>query len=271
MEGNKEKSYLLLVFGAVIISLIVASLFRWVIRPLHRLGQSLETGRSEALAGLQHTYDEFGDLARQVAHSFLQQDALRESQVRLHQAVELRGRLARDLHDGIIQSIYAVGLGLEAVRNLQATNPAESDQRLAACQQMLNDSLCQLRNFIEALEPEEQRAHNLAQSLTTLAATMRSLQPIAISADTDPNLDGQISAHQEMHLLQMAREAVSNAVRHSDARHVRISLRSAPGGLAVLKVADDGNGFDPALRTDTGRGLLNLASRAREIGAELRA
>lgn len=270
LQSNREESFLLIGFGLAIISVLVVSLSHWVIRPLHRLTLSLETGHSEPLAGLRRSPDEFGHLARQVAHSFVQQEALRDSEERLRQSLDLRGRLARDLHDGIIQSIYAAGLSLESVRNLRATDPAAADQRLATCQRMLNDTLWQVRNFIEALEPEEERGQTLAQSLTALAATMRSLQAIAISVDTDQELARRIGGHQEMHLLQMAREAVSNALRHSGAKEVRIVLQTAPDGLAVLEISDDGAGFDPALRTGSGRGLLNLASRARDLGADLR-
>jgi signal transduction histidine kinase len=268
-KSNRDEAVLLIAFGTVIILVVVAGLSHWVIRPLHRLGQSLEAGTSKHLGKLPHSTDEFGHIARQVAQSFEQRDALRASEERHRQSGDLRGRLARDLHDGIIQSIYAAGLGLESARNLRATDPAGAEQRLAICQQMLNDTLWQVRNFIEALEPEDERQPTLAQSLSTLATTMRSLQDISILAEADHNLARRIGRHQEMHLLQMAREAVSNALRHSGASQVRISLKPAPNGRAVLEIADDGTGFDPALHTGTGRGLLNLTSRTREIGATL--
>lgn len=269
LRGNRTEAVLMYAFGAVIISVIVLGLSHWVMRPLQLLGHSLATGRSEPLAGLQRSADEFGHLARQVAQSFVQQAALRDREDQLHQAIELRGRLARDLHDGIIQSIYAAGLSLESVRNLQAVDPAAADQRLATCQKMLNDTLWQVRNFIEALEPEVEHARNLASSLTTLATTMGSVQPIAITAAADEELSRRIGPLQEMHLLQMVREAVSNALRHSGATQVRISLQADGDGGALLEISDNGHGFDPALRTGTGRGLVNLASRAREIGGTL--
>lgn len=269
LKSNQGESFLLYVCGAVIISVIVFGLSLWVIRPLQLLGRSLETGRSDSLAELQRSPDEFGHLARQVAESFVQRDALRTSEEHQRQLLDLRGRLARDLHDGIIQTVYAAGLGLESARQLRATDPAAAEQRLATCQQMLNDTLWQVRNFIDALEPQEESTQTLTQALATLAANMRSLQSIGIVAETDHALDRQIGKHQEMHLLQMAREAVSNALRHSGAKQVRITLHPAADGQAVFEVADDGTGFDPALRSGTGRGLANLASRAREIGGQL--
>lgn len=269
LKNNSDEAYMLFALGTTIILVVTIGLSYWVIRPLHLLGQSLETGRSDSLARLQHSSDEFGHLARQVAQSFGQRDALRTSEEHQRQLLDLRGRLARDLHDGIIQSVYAAGLGLESARNLRSTDPAAAEQRLATCQQMLNHTLWQVRNFIEALEPQEESTQTLAQSLATLAANMRSLQSIGIVAVADEALAQRIGKHQEMHLLQMARESVSNALRHSGAKQVRITLHPAADGQAVFEVADDGTGFDPALRSGTGRGLANLASRAREIGGQL--
>jgi signal transduction histidine kinase len=268
-QGNRQEALLLYAFGAVIISVIVFGLSHWVVRPLQMLAKSLETGRSDSLTGLLRSADEFGHLARQVAQSFGQRDALRDSEEHQRQSLDLRGRLARDLHDGIIQSIYAAGLSLENVRNLRASDPAAADQRLATCQQMLNDTLWRVRNFIEALEPVEESTQTIAQALATLAANMRSLQSIGIVAVTDQPLAQRIGRQQETHLLQMAREAVSNALRHSGATQVRISLHPTGDNQAVLEIADNGVGFDSALRTGTGRGLVNLASRTREIGGTL--
>jgi signal transduction histidine kinase len=258
----------LYVFGFTAIGVIVAGASHWVIRPLNQLAHSLESGRSDAIRKLQTHADEFGYLARQVTQSFVQRDALRDSEERLRHSLDLRSRLARDLHDGIIQSIYAAGLGLEGIRNLPTTD-AVTAQRLIACQQMLNDTLWQVRKFIETLEPEGESTQSPGQSLATLAASMQSLQSIPISAELDPALAGRIGPHQELHLLQMARELLSNALRHSGARRVWLSLRTLPEGIAQLEIADDGHGFDPTVRTGHGRGLINLAARAREIGAQL--
>lgn len=268
IEGNRDESYLLYIFGLTVLGVIVASVSRWVVRPLDQLGRSLESGRSDAIRQLQEEADEFGHLARQVTQSFVQRDALRDSEERLRHSLDLRSRLARDLHDGIIQSIYAAGLGLEGVRNLPTTD-SSTGQRIVACQQMLNDTLWQVRKFIETLEPEGESTQTPGQSLATLAASMQSLQSIPISAKLDPALAGRIGPHQELHLLQMARELLSNALRHSGARQVRLALLTLPDGLAQLEISDDGHGFDPAVRTGRGRGLINLAARAREIDAQL--
>jgi signal transduction histidine kinase len=181
----------------------------------------------------------------------------------------LHDRLARDLHDGIIQSIYAAGLGLESARNLLRTDSAAADHRLETCQRMFNDTLWQVRNFIQVLEPEPPADQATLQSLATLVSNMQALQPIPILADIEKNLTGRITPQQELHLLHMTREILSNAVRHSGARQVRFSLRMADTDQVCLEVVDDGAGFDPAAPPASGRGLANLAARAREIDARL--
>ena len=74
---------------------------------------------------------------------------------------------------------------------------------------------------------------------------------------------------QEVHALQIARECISNALRHGDAKKVLITLAAADRATALM-VRDDGNGFEPARTNGSGSGLQNLASRAREMGGTLR-
>ena len=269
IAGNERESLLLYTFAVVVLLAGVFTLSRWVILPLRQLSQSLESGETVPIRELQRNPDEFGHLARQAAQSFLQRDALRESEERLRQWMALHERLGRDLHDGIIQTIYAAGLGLESARNQLHTDPAAAAQRLASCQRMFNDTLWQVRSFIHAIEPERPIGQSPAQSLAALVSTMQSLQPIPILADIDQTLAAKIQPKQEINLLHMTREMLSNAIRHARATQVKITLRPHPDGLARLEVTDDGAGFDPAADNPTGRGLANLAARARDLDGRL--
>ena len=269
IAGNEDEAYLLYAFGAVVILTVVVTLTRWVIRPLNQLSRSLESGNPAPILGLQRRSDEFGHLARQIAQSFNQRDALRDSEAHLRRWMALHDRLARDMHDGIIQSIYAAGLGLESARNLLRTDSVAADHRLETCQRMFNDTLWQVRNFIQVLEPETPADQGSVQSLATLVSNMQALQPIPILASIEKGLTSWISPQQELHLLHMTREILSNALRHSGASQVRFSLRAEGVDYVRLEVADDGEGFDPAASPASGRGLANLAARAREIDARL--
>lgn len=269
LRSNREETYLLYGFGLAVIAVLTFTLSVAVLRPLQQLARSLDANNPTPIRDLQQGSDEFSHLARQVAESFRQREALREGEERLHQWMALHERLGRDLHDGIIQSIYAAGLGLESARNLLHTDPAAAEQRLASCQRMFNDTLWQVRSFIQALEPEQSRDQSPAQSLTALVSTMQSLQVTPIAAAIDRELAARIRPAQELHLLHIARELLSNALRHAGATQIRISLQPQTGGLACLQVSDDGAGFDPAAGGHPGRGLVNLAARARELDARL--
>lgn len=269
IAGNREESGLIAAFGILTLSAMVVGVSRWILRPVRQLTEGLETGRSEPLAGLLKGRDEFAHLARQAAHSFVQRDALRESEEQLRQGIEVRSRLARDLHDGIIQSIYAVGLGLESYRVLQQTDPDAAARRLATCQQMLNDTLWEVRNFIAALEPEAERRQSPGQSLESLVSSMQQLQSVRLSVEVDHRLAERLNATQEIQVLQIARELLSNALRHAGAGQIRITLRAAPDDRAQLEVTDDGAGFVPAEREAGGRGLRNVTARSRELGGEI--
>lgn len=268
-EGNHDDTVLLYCFGGANILAVVLGVSLWLIRPLQQLGQSLTSGQREPLADLLGRSDEFGDLSRQLLHSFIQRDALQQSEARLLQSIELRARLARDLHDGIIQSIYAAGLGLEGLTRLRATDAATADQRLASCQQMLNETLWQIRSFIGALEPESGPRQTTSQSIAALVSSMQALQSVPIFIDIDQAVVARIGPTLEVQLLQILRELLSNALRHSVARTIRVSLQGRPDDGIALTVADDGVGFDPAQSSTSGRGLYNLATRTREIRGQL--
>ncbi len=267
--SNREEIVLFLAFGALLILVTILTLTHQVLRPLQQLTVSLENDSPASILELQRRKDEFGHLARQAAQSFLHRSALRESEARLRQWMTLHDRLARDMHDGIIQSVYAAGLGVESARNLLKNDRTGSDQRLVSSQRMLNDALWQLRTFIQLLEPENTHGQTPAQSLSTLVTNMQALQPVPIIAEIDPAAAARIPAQHELHVLHMAREILSNALRHSGAKQVRVKLATQPDGLVRLEINDDGNGFNPASHSGSGRGLANLAARAREIDARL--
>lgn len=283
LEGNEDETAVLFFFGLVMITVTGLGLSRWVLVPLHQLGQSLESGRPEPLLPLCRTQNEFGHLARLVEQSFSQRKALehevrersrmagalQETGTQLRESIELRSRLARDLHDGVIQSIYAAGLGLEGVRSVLQSDPATADRRLAACQSALNDTIRDVRTFINGLETETAPMRPFRHTLDTLIATMQSIQPGNITLTLDENLARRISPAQEVQILQLLRESISNALRHAAPSSIHLSLQIEDGDLAVLSVTDDGGGFDPAARTGRGHGLVNLGIRAREIGGSL--
>jgi PAS domain S-box-containing protein len=194
----------------------------------------------------------------------LAEEALRESEQRLRRSLEERIRIGRDLHDGIIQSIYAIGLGLRECRRLiQVDSPAH--QRLDQSIAELNSVIRDVRNFIGGLGPDALKGREFGAALQSVAASLGNGVSAEFAFEVDPKAASRLSADQAAQLLQIAREAMTNALRHGRATRISVSLQGR-GNRLELEVGDDGTGFDPATVSGTGLGLKNMDGRARELG-----
>ncbi len=194
------------------------------------------------------------------------EEALQESERRLRRSLEEREQLGRDLHDGIIQSIYAIGLGLQECRNLMKHDAALAEARLSRAITDLNAVIRDVRNFIGGLEPEALKGPGFQTALQSLVSTLDTGQSARFVFDIDSEAADRLNARQAAHLLQIAREAMSNSLRHAQAKTTRVSLNGENGCLR-LEVSDDGVGFEPHSRTGRGHGLRNIAARAAELRA----
>lgn len=195
---------------------------------------------------------------------------------RLHQQVadlaivQERDRIGRDLHDGIIQSLYAVSLSLEDVPELMAASPGEAEGRVDAAIDSLQASIRDLRTFIYGLRPEIFDGADLAAGIVALGEQFRYNTLIEIEFDIDAEAGREVSPEHGGELLQLVRESLSNAARHARASHLVVRLRREAEGTTLV-VADDGHGFDVSEPVEAGHhGLANMASRAAAIGATLR-
>ena len=191
---------------------------------------------------------------------------LRESQEHLLRLVNERERLMQDLHDGCIQSIYAVGLGLEISRDSIRTDPALAQQNLAQAQASLNLVIQELRAFISGQSTD--KAVDLARELRRIIKTLGTHGP-RIAVEIDAKVAGSLPRDHSAQLLQIAREGLANIVRHAKARAGHISLRRR-GGAVRLEVVDDGVGFDAKAENGKGLGLHHIAARVRKLGGRLK-
>lgn len=176
-----------------------------------------------------------------------------------------RERIARELHDGVIQALFAVGLGLQATAALLQDQVAGArlQQAVGEIDRVIGD----LRNYIFGLRPDVLGAAGLGEALGQLAHEFEERTGIPVAVDVDVSLE-QPLAGIATHLVQMARESLSNVARHANATTCRVSLRRSGDG-AVLEIDDDGIGFDVDGETPTGLGLGNLRSRAESLTGRL--
>ena len=196
-----------------------------------------------------------------------EEDAQLKQQL-LTQALEEKINLGRDLHDGIIQSLYAVGLTLESVRGLLRDDPAEADRRLDRCRATLNASIRDARAYITGLAPENLLRTGFARALEALFSELRSGRDARFEIKIDDEAAALLTPEQSIEALQIAREAVSNALRHGGATLVTVRVQRGEHEVCLL-VQDNGSGFDAAGRRDGGHGLANMQARADHIGATL--
>jgi signal transduction histidine kinase len=190
--------------------------------------------------------------------------------VRLHQRVreaavyEDRDRLARDLHDNVIQRLFAIGLSLQSL----AVAPAGAPDRLAAAISDIDDTIRQVRSSIFELgstaNDQGVRANVLAL-VRTLAPVVGFEAPISFAGPVDTSVSDQVAEH----LLATVREALTNVGRHAKATSVSVSL-TVDGALCRLEVLDDGCGFEAAIQSEGGGlGLVNLRRRAEKLSGQL--
>ncbi|MEX0651276.1 MAG: GAF domain-containing sensor histidine kinase [Actinomycetota bacterium] len=174
---------------------------------------------------------------------------------------EERERIAKELHDGVIQSLFAVGMGLQGIA--AATDDPEVARRLEGAVEEVDRAIRDLRNYIFGLRPGILADRHLGQALQQLAQEFQTKTEVVTIVDLDPALASAL-ASKAPDVVQLTREALSNVGRHAGATTCRVSLRRKDDG-AVLEIDDVGAGFDVD-GPHSGMGLANLESRVAGLG-----
>ncbi len=179
-----------------------------------------------------------------------------------------RERIGRELHDGIIQRLYAAGLRLEEAHHFLDRSPQEARPLIRNVMEELNQVIDDIRAYIFDLK-QVHRETNLERRLEQILHELR----LNTMLEVELTVRGKrypISEEFLAHLSQIAQEALSNVVRHAHAHRVQVEL-DFMGGTLGLTVQDDGIGFDPqaVLAKRAGMGLRNMCQRARILGGTL--
>jgi signal transduction histidine kinase len=178
---------------------------------------------------------------------------------------EDRDRIARDLHDLVIQRLFATGMQLEGAARLIESRPSEASTRVRGAVDDLDNTIRELRSTIYGLQaPQDERSSLRALILQVVDAGAEQLG-FAPSLRMDGLLDTLVPVAVSDHLLAALREALSNAARHAAARAVEVTV-SVRNDEVLLEVADDGVGLRDTSRRS---GLGNLAARAAQLGGTL--
>lgn len=183
---------------------------------------------------------------------------------------EERSRLAHELHDAVSQKLFSLRLTAQAAAALVDRDPARAKDELHQVSALAAEAADELRAAVTELRPAALDEDGLVATLRTHVHVLDR----AHTAHVTFTCDGvrALPSTQEEALLRVAQEALHNALRHSDADRVEVTLtRTADGGGAVLKVLDTGKGFDPLSVRRAGRhlGLVSMRDRASGVGGRL--
>jgi signal transduction histidine kinase len=183
-----------------------------------------------------------------------------------HARLAERERIARDFHDSISQELFSLRMTVGALEMDRGAGGALRD-RLQEVGRSLTAVIRQMRVVLLELSPPAACGLDLRSALRQLVAAYHSRVGLAVEADVEPI---ELPDHVREGLLRVAQEALANAARHAGASRAQVCLRRADGEI-VLRVADDGRGFEPtAPGARHGLGLRGMEERAAELGGVLR-
>ena len=193
------------------------------------------------------------------------EEDLQVNRTLLGQSMAERVRLGRDLHDNICQTLYAVCLTLESVRKKSSLSP-EMHQRTDQCLVELRRVNQEVRAYLQDLEPGRVNGQSFTAALAGMIGSLPPEDEARIERRLDPETVEQIPSHQVAEIMNILREALSNSLRHGQARHITL-LAGRNDEAIALSVQDDGIGFSPD--GNRGHGLGNMQARAGALGGSL--
>ena len=182
--------------------------------------------------------------------------------------LEERERISKELHDGVIQSIYSVGLSLQGAMSVIERDPEGTKKRMDDAIGTLDNVVRDVRSYIFALQPKTVEERGLKKAIEEL---VQDLEVNALAESTVQLSDEALEMVPESFrgdFIQIAREILSNIARHAQAHEVSVACAVREGETVVMTIEDDGIGFDSATVT-RGHGLTNIEERARRMGGEL--
>lgn len=215
----------------------------------------------------------FSEDDQKLVESFARHAGLGIHNARMHEelrqlaVLQERERIAQDLHDGSIQSLYAVSLALEDTQELMDSEPAQAVERIDHAIDQIHGTIEEIRDFIMGLDPDARTAIDLLSGLAALTDEFERSTLIEVELASDP--DVPLDPDETLQLIQLTREAMSNVARHAEASKVVVNVEDRRERLS-LSIIDDGRGFDTSEGQRPGHhGLTNMHARAESLGGSL--
>jgi signal transduction histidine kinase len=209
----------------------------------------------------------FSDIDEELALSLAAAAALAIDNTRLHERaaevslIEDRERIGRDLHDTVLQELFATGLSMQGTARLAQAHPEIAD-RLQRHIDDIDDTIRDMRSVIFKIEVARAPGTSVRREVLDLVAGSARVLGFEPAVHLDGPIDTVVSADIARHLLAVMREALSNVARHAAATHVEVTVRADTD--LVLEVVDDGTGAP--VEPGGGNGLRNMTQRAQQLG-----
>ena len=179
--------------------------------------------------------------------------------------VRERDRIARDLHDTVIQNLYATGLGLQAAQR-RGTDPDDVQARIARAVESIDATVKEIRSTIFALQDLPSAQRDARARLLAVAEEMASLLGFPPRMRLEGPIDTAVGSDLTEHLVPVLRESLTNVAKHARASRVVVRIEVV-SDVVEIEVVDDGVGFPEALRV-SGMGIGNIRERAKLLGGD---
>jgi two-component system, NarL family, sensor histidine kinase DevS len=233
----------------------------------HQVGQIYLTEKIDA-AAFTADDEKIIQMLAAYAAAAIQNARLHENTRRLA-VLEERERIGMDLHDGIIQSIYGVGLSLESALHSFEEDPQDAKGRIQHSIESLNQAIRDLRAYILDLRPRQMGSEGLLSGLNRLITEFRANTLAAVQISGTDNELQELPQPRSMALFHICQEALANIAKHAKAKQVDISLWSTEERV-LMEIHDNGKGFEmETMNATIGHGLANMQTRARSVGGDV--
>jgi signal transduction histidine kinase len=217
----------------------------------------------------------FSDQDQQLLEMFATQAAIAIKNAQFHRQsqqltlLQERDRFGMDLHDGVIQSMYGIGLMLEEAQNRFETEAEGGKDLLLQAVEGLRRTIHDIRNYIMDLRPQRFQGRDLREGLAELAREVRAHSFLSIDVEVETAEVTRLSPEQTVEILHITREALTNVRKHARASQVEIYMTSRSDAV-LLTITDNGIGLDPnRIHNGTGHGLHNMQERAQALGGKI--
>lgn len=224
--------------------------------------------------GWRLTYSMGAGIGSMLAGFFFVYAQEREERLRLERenqrlaVLEERNRIAQELHDSVSQNLYGISLHLGALAYLQKKDADAFRRTTRILREMVAEALAEMELLIHELQPVTME-RGFYEALEKLCGLYRTRYQLAITTNLQ-GVDAGLDPKVQTALYRVTQEALNNVVKHAQAKTVQVEAEFTPAGKGVLRIRDDGRGFDPTTGTGEGHyGLAGMKKRVKEIGGKL--